>query len=637
MTRSFYNRLHLHPPSSGDANGVFPANSSGPLLPDLVPISPMPPHLRRTLPRYNSQRSLPQNAAPLEHPDWPPYIAPTASVLTPTAIARLGDGSDMGFGLEGPKAASRSVLHNYDSAPRPSTPAARLAEYRRTHSMHKGPSHQRHAHFATESPRAAARTRLGQPPVLHKLQRRGMGLHTDALPPADGAGMNDSVDDTIRHTLHVLQGHEQQAMSDNVQRIGLPNGGPVFHLTTTPMSQFVEHEPQVLDAPQPSTEFALTDPIRPLMRDSMAPAASKPTPKASIAQHVDESVLNAAFKEKYTVEEELGSGGFGFVVGATRKSDNAKVAVKFIWRHKVPKHQWVHDPHYGPIPMEVFVLKIVRHPNIIRFVELFQDERFFYLVMERHGYHWNLEPKEGESVQDSLRTVAEVAKQTVPDDTPALLAPSGVLGGVAPPLQNVPNLKVCTPSDLFECIDKHSYLSEKTSQWIFAQVVEAVYYLSTLGIYHCDIKDENCVIDANFNVKLIDFGSSVITDARKPQPLYSKFFGTMTFASAEILRGQPYRAPSAEVWSLGVLLSILITGNCPFAHPDAAVRGELSTPRGFYSQGAWDVLVSCLTVDVDKRISIADLRTHPWVARAWEGRPRTPISERNPVNDLHND
>ena len=57
--------------------------------------------------------------------------------------------------------------------------------------------------------------------------------------------------------------------------------------------------------------------------------------------------------------------------------------------------------------------------------------------------------------------------------------------------------------DLFECIEqsKHKRLSEDEARYIFAQVVEAVHYLDSQGITHCDIKDENLVIDADLRVR----------------------------------------------------------------------------------------------------------------------------------------
>ena len=59
--------------------------------------------------------------------------------------------------------------------------------------------------------------------------------------------------------------------------------------------------------------------------------------------------------------------------------------------------------------------------------------------------------------------------------------------------------------DLFECIEqsKHKRLSENQARYVFAQVVEAVYYLDSQGITHCDIKDENLVIDSELKVRYV--------------------------------------------------------------------------------------------------------------------------------------
>lgn len=58
--------------------------------------------------------------------------------------------------------------------------------------------------------------------------------------------------------------------------------------------------------------------------------------------------------------------------------------------------------------------------------------------------------------------------------------------------------------DLFECIEQSNdrRLNESQSRHVFAQVVDAVYYLNELGISHRDIKDENLVIDRNLTVRL---------------------------------------------------------------------------------------------------------------------------------------
>jgi serine/threonine protein kinase len=57
--------------------------------------------------------------------------------------------------------------------------------------------------------------------------------------------------------------------------------------------------------------------------------------------------------------------------------------------------------------------------------------------------------------------------------------------------------------DLFECIEqsKDKRLSESQARFVFAQIVEAVHYLNSQGVTHCDIKDENILVDSYLNVR----------------------------------------------------------------------------------------------------------------------------------------
>ncbi|PWN21576.1 kinase-like protein [Microstroma glucosiphilum] len=337
-----------------------------------------------------------------------------------------------------------------------------------------------------------------------------------------------------------------------------------------------------------------------------APQPSAPEPKTVSGKTLSTRTLHPVFAASYTLGDELGSGGFGFVVGAHRNFDGRPVAVKFIWKNKVPSHGWVRDPTMGVIPLEAFVLRVVDHPCVVKFIDLFDDDEFFYLVMEMHGTPWKTPEAEEES------------KPVVPEPQQQLIEAAPQKASLAPPQRPAP-MERRTSRDLFECIEQHTRFSEDVASWIFAQIVEAVYYLGQLGICHRDIKDENCVIDSDWNVKIIDFGSAVISDPRKPAPYFDRFFGTMTFASSEILQGRQYRAPHAEVWSLGVLLSILLSGECPFSEPAAAVKGRISSRvKNSWSSEAYNLLCGCVQVDPERRATIAQVRDHPWVRRAWE-------------------
>lgn len=90
--------------------------------------------------------------------------------------------------------------------------------------------------------------------------------------------------------------------------------------------------------------------------------------------------LLETFVRDYRLCDELGSGGYGFVMTAVDHQENVEVAVKFIIKEKVPEQAWMEDEVYGRIPVEVLVLHLVEHENIIKCLEFFEDELFFYLV-----------------------------------------------------------------------------------------------------------------------------------------------------------------------------------------------------------------------------------------------------------------
>jgi hypothetical protein len=90
--------------------------------------------------------------------------------------------------------------------------------------------------------------------------------------------------------------------------------------------------------------------------------------------------LNERFTRSYILREEIGSGGYGFVMVASRRTSPGDVAVKFIIRKKVPSHAWVQDSKLGLLPTEIWLLSRIQHPNVADFLEYFEDDVYYYLV-----------------------------------------------------------------------------------------------------------------------------------------------------------------------------------------------------------------------------------------------------------------
>lgn len=354
--------------------------------------------------------------------------------------------------------------------------------------------------------------------------------------------------------------------------------------------------------------------------------------------------LNADFVKTYQLQDELGCGGYGFVMTAFDHVQRQEVAVKFIVKAKVPDHAWMEDPAYGKLPTEVVLLTCINHENIVKCLGLFEDDLYFYMVQELHGSPWEKDHKfDSEPVVSgkcsssssmSLPTLSPSTSETSlpisePTTPPKLFLPLDPLidgnslddclshglethkpPGASPEIARRPS------HDLFECIEQseNKRLTEDQARYVFAQVADAVEYLDSLGIVHRDIKDENVVIDKNLKIKLIDFGSAVAVDPTSSRPTYSMFYGTAAYASSEILLKQEYKAAPAEIWTIGVLLSYLLGGISPFPTIRDAVDGRICLPEDVVlSDEAMDLMRRCLTPDPDARATIAEVKAHPWL------------------------
>ena len=102
-----------------------------------------------------------------------------------------------------------------------------------------------------------------------------------------------------------------------------------------------------------------------------------------------------------------------------------------------------------------------------------------------------------------------------------------------------------------------------------------------------------------------------------------------SYLRAEILQGCPYQAAPAEVWSLGVLLSILLTGVPPFETQRDAVYGRIRLKHSI-TKDAHSLIQRCLHPNPRSRYTIEQVKRHRWFAR--EGSSRLPFSLLDPRN-----
>jgi len=164
--------------------------------------------------------------------------------------------------------------------------------------------------------------------------------------------------------------------------------------------------------------------------------------------------------------------------------------------------------------------------------------------------------------------------------------------------------------DLFDFISRHGTLSENTARDIFGQVVEAVVMCKERGVLHGDIKDENILIDEKTGaVKVIDFGSG----CSWVSGWYEEYEGTREYAPPEWVRARRYKAEGLTVWSLGILLYDMLYGDIPYVTDEEILRGDLVMNEQLGSS-VRSLMERCLCSDERERMSLQEVKDHPWLA-----------------------
>jgi hypothetical protein len=145
--------------------------------------------------------------------------------------------------------------------------------------------------------------------------------------------------------------------------------------------------------------------------------------------------------------------------------------------------------------------------------------------------------------------------------------------------------------------------------WMW-QLLDAVEHLHTYGIVHRDLKPENVLLRNN-QVVVIDLGTAkdlIQTDLNGPE-----FVGTPDFMSPEAVAGNSVKqddtvgAP-ADLWALGAILYILVTGKTPFWSPSPYLaflrikRCLLTRDAGIYDDDTWDLVRNLMQKEPDKRL-----------------------------------
>ncbi|KAJ9478579.1 Carbon catabolite-derepressing protein kinase [Pseudozyma hubeiensis] len=252
---------------------------------------------------------------------------------------------------------------------------------------------------------------------------------------------------------------------------------------------------------------------------------------------------------QYILQQTLGAGSFGKVKLATHALTGHRVAMKIINRRKISSLDMG-----GRVKREIQYLKLLRHPHIIKLYEVITTPNDIIMVIEYAG------------------------------------------------------------GELFQYIVDRGRMPEHEARRFFQQVICAMEYCHRHKIVHRDLKPENLLLDEYLNVKIGDFGlSNIMTDG----DFLKTSCGSPNYAAPEVISGRLYAGPEIDIWSCGVILYVMLCGRLPFDDEYIPtlfkkINNGIYTLPSYLSQEARHLLSQMLIVDPVKRITIQEIRQHPW-------------------------
>lgn len=224
------------------------------------------------------------------------------------------------------------------------------------------------------------------------------------------------------------------------------------------------------------------------------------------------------------------------------------------------------------IKREVSIMKLVRHPNVVELYEVMASKTKIYFVME-------------------------YAK-----------------GG-----------------ELFNKIAKGK-LKEEAARKIFQQLISAVDYFHSRGVYHRDLKPENLLLDEQGNLKVSDFGLSALTESKRQDGMLHTMCGTPAYVSPEVISRRGYDGSKADIWSCGVILFVLLAGYLPFRDSNLMEmyrkigKAEFKFPNWFAPE-VKRLISKILDPNPNTRIHMAKIMQNPWFRKGLELNSSNPLPE----------
>ena len=242
-------------------------------------------------------------------------------------------------------------------------------------------------------------------------------------------------------------------------------------------------------------------------------------------ENIKKAIGYVKFSDLYEMKEVIGKGKFGVVNLGIHKKTGQQVAIKILNKENI---KTIEDKEL--VRIEIEILKLCHHPNIVRLLDHLENNDYIYIVTEYIG--------------------------------------GGTLG---------------------QYLKKKKFnFSERQATNIMSQIANGVKYLHQYGIAHRDLKPDNIMITQQNDygvIKIMDFGLSKILS---PNERMVDGYGTLSYVAPEVLLRTPYNK-EVDIWSMGVILFYMLSGKLPFrGHKEQEVAEKIVYDPLEFDEDDWE-------------------------------------------------